>query len=315
MAHYTSLSHTNLQTILADYAIEKLVSHSVLSGGSENTNYLVKTEAGTFVLTICEQKSEEEAKRLASLLLHLDLHNFDTSVLIKTKNGAFTSLWDKKPIMLKAYIEGDIIRDLPKNLFIYLGKELGKLHQIPPPDYLPRTLNYGIEHFEKVQLYAKDSSFSKWLKTVKSHIENHMSSELPRSLIHSDIFYNNIIVDKERNRATIMDFEEACYYFRVFDIGMMIIGTCSKDDVIRMSDVASLLEGYQQEISLLSIEIDALQAFTAYGAAATAFWRHQNYNHVNVDETMRDHFVAMKKLADQVISIPAKEFINCFKYD
>jgi len=311
MAHYTVLNNTDLQTILTHYTVGKVVSYTVLSGGSENTNYLVRTEVGAFVLTICEQKSEEEAHKLASLLVYLNRHNFETSTLVKTTSGAFTVVWNEKPVMLKAYIEGDIIKELPKNLLVYLGKELGKLHQIPPPDYLPQALNYGIEHFDKVQKYAKNSSFYLWLKDVQKYIESHINSDLPKSLIHSDIFYNNIIVDKEGKTATVMDFEEACYYFRVFDIGMTIIGTCSKDQVLNLDDVTSLLEGYQQEVSLLSIEIDALQAFTTYGAAATAYWRHQNYNYVNVDESMRDHYVAMKKQADQVMSIPSEEFIDC----
>ena len=33
----------------------------------------------------------------------------------------------------------------------------------------------------------------------------------------------------DARRATIMDFEEASYYYRVFDIGMMFIGICCKE--------------------------------------------------------------------------------------
>ena len=308
MAHYTVLNDTSIQTILIDYGIEKVTSYKVLSGGSENTNYLVKTKNNSFVLTICEQKSIKDATELASLLEYLKLNKFSTSILIKTITGAFTTVWNDKPVMLKEFIEGTIVEDLPNDLLEYLGKELGKLHQVKAPDYLPVSVNYGIEHFNEVEIYAPNSSFNSWLKSMENYIKDHISTELPKTIIHSDIFYNNIIVNEDNSYATIMDFEEACYYYRLFDIGMMIVGTCCQKEVINLDKVANLLKGYQQENKLLESEIKALQAFTVYGAVVTAFWRHQNFNHINIDVTMKDHYLAMKELADHIKGVPYKEF-------
>lgn len=69
-----------------------------------------------------------------------------------------------------------------------------------------------------------------------------------------------------------------------------------------------MLTGYQKHITLANSEVKALQAFTAYGATATAFWRHQNFNYVNVDETMKDHYQAMQNIAIDVLKIPSDEF-------
>ncbi len=309
MAQYTVLNDTDLQTILSHYTVEKVLSYKVLSGGLENTNYLVKTENNSFVLTICEQKSIEKAEELASLLDYLNLNNFSTSKLVKTNNEALTAVWNEKPVMLKEFIQGEIIQDLPKELLVYLGSELSKLHQIKAPDYLPRTLNYGIEHFDRVQLYARDSTFYKWLKRTQDYIEAYISPELPKAFIHSDIFYNNIIVNRDGKCATIMDFEEACYYYRVFDIGMMLIGTCCDGETINLNKVACLLEGYQREIELLDIEKKALRAFTVYAATATAFWRHQNFNYVNVILEKKDHYLEMKLLADGIRNLPDNFFV------
>jgi homoserine kinase type II len=303
MTQYTVLNDIGIQTILAHYGVEKLTSYTVLSGGSENTNYLVNTENKTFVLTICEQKSIQEAKELASLLVYLKSNTFSTSILVKTITGALTTEWNNKPVMLKEFIKGDIVQDLSESLLIYLGRELAQLHQIKAPDYLPQAVAYGLERFDEVQVYAPKSSFYTWLKSTQKYIEKHIDIDLPKALIHSDIFNNNIIVDKEGKQATIMDFEEACYYYRVFDIGMMIIGTCSHEATINLSKVASLLKGYQGEIKLLEIEKKALKAFTVYAATATGYWRHQNYNYVNVVPEMKDHFLEMKNLADYIMSL------------
>ena len=309
MAQYTVLNDVDLQTILTHYPVGKVVSYKILSGGSENTNYLVNTENNAFVLTICEQKSQEEAKELASLLVYLQANKFATSKLQKTKNADLIVVWSDKPVMLKEFIQGDLIEDIPENLMVYLGRELAKLHQIKAPNYLSNQLAYGIEHFDEVQTYAPDSTFYNWLKSMKNYIENHNSVELPKSLIHSDIFNNNIIIDKSGEFATIMDFEEACYYYRVFDIGMMIVGTCCEKEVVNLHKVASLLKGYQQENKLLKIEIESLQAFTVYAATATAFWRHQNFNHINIIPEKKEHYLEMKLLADAIMNMPDGDFV------
>jgi homoserine kinase type II len=305
MAQYTVINDTDLEIILKRYGIGNIQSYKILSGGSENTNYLVEALSKSFVLTICEQKSAQEAENLALLLNDLKLQNFSTSKLVATLKGAFTTQWNDKPVILKEFIEGTIIQDFSEDLLLYLGRELAKLHQVNVPDYVPRTLNYGsIERFDEVKVYAPNSSFYRWLKNTQCYIEDFISPELRKSLIHSDIFYSNVIVSEDRKVATIMDFEEACYYYRVFDIGMMIVGICFEGETINQKKMKSLLEGYQQENKLLEIEIYSLKAFTVYAATATAFWRHQNFNYVNVDATLKDHYLEMKNLADTIMNRP-----------
>jgi len=311
MTYYTALNEGDIQIILNYYTNDKVRSFKVLSGGSENTNYLVNTENQDFVLTVCEQKSLEEAKNLACLLEYLHDNNFATSKVQKTKSERFIEIWNDKPIMLKQFIKGHIIQDFPDNLLFYLGKELAKLHQIKAPNYIPQTLNYGnINRFDEVKSYAPGSYFYTWIKDTKRYIEKHISADLPKTLIHSDIFSSNVIVDKELKHATIMDFEEACHYYRVFDIGMMIVGTCSDQKTINLNKLTFLLDGYQQESTLLEIEKKALKAFTVYAAATTAFWRHHNFNYVNIIPEKKDHYMEMKLLADAVMNLPDSCFID-----
>lgn len=312
MAQYTYLNKTDIQSILTPYGINNVLSYKVLSGGWVNTNYLVSTPTQDFVLTISEQKSLQTAKLLASFLVYLDQNNFTTSKIARALNGALTTVWNQKPILLKEFIKGDVIEDLSENILTYLGVELAKLHKIEPPEYLPNEVSYGMEHFDEMDVYAPDSSFYTWLKSLRKHIEDLIGPELPKSLVHGDIFFNNVIVSKDGKRATIMDFEDACNYYRVFDIGMMLIGTCSEGESLSLYKAGHILKGYQQKIKLMDIEINALQAFTAYGAAATAFWRHQNFNYVHVDASMKDHYLALKNLADNVMNIPFEQFRTIF---
>ncbi len=308
MATYTVLNTIDLQTILLEYDIQEIQSFRVLHGGSENTNYLVSTMLKKYVLTICEQKTPKKTEELAFLLEHLEQNNFTTSKVVKTKKGSLVTIWKTKPVMIKEYLEGDIVTDLSKKTLNCLGKELAKLHQIKAPDYLSDTVDYGIEKFDRVKKYAPDSSFYFWLKTTQKYIEEHISTELPKALIHSDIFYNNVIVSKEGKQATIMDFEEACYYYRVFDIGMVIIGTCCMETSVNREKIQQLLQGYEAENKLMTVEKKVLKAFTVYAATATAFWRYQNFNFIHVVPHMKNHYLAMRNLADAVQKLPDTDF-------
>ena len=105
-----------------------------------------------------------------------------------------------------------------------------------------------------------------------------------------------------------MDFEEACYFFRVFDIGMTIVGTCCESGQLDLNKTANLLSGYEQMIPLLPIEKKALQAHTVYAATATAFWRHKNFNYVHVIPEKKEHYREMYSLANHIKAIPPNRF-------
>jgi len=313
MAHYTKLNQETLAELLQqEYGIEGMSDFKVLSGGSQNTNYWVKTSNRAFVLTVCEQKTLEEAEELAKLLTYLNANDFATSEVIPTIGGGLAAVFEGKPILLKSFIEGRIEKDLSPELLVSLGQQLARLHQIPAPDYLPQSLSSGIEAFDEVKLYAPESEFYVWLKEIRTYIEVFLEEDMPKALIHSDIFFNNIIIQPNGKEGTIMDFEEATYYYRVFDIGMMLVGSCSEGTHLNPLKMQSLLQGYQQISPLSSAEKKALQAFTVYGAAATAFWRHQNFNFVHVIPEMKEHYRAMKDLADSVRGMKAEIWSDFF---
>jgi homoserine kinase type II len=308
MSNNNGLTHKSVVDILSVYGIQTIDSFRLLSGGSANSNYLVKTSVKDYVLTISEQKSLDEASKLANLLEYLEVNNFSTSKIVKTTANEVITLWNAKPVMVKEYLDGDIVDDLSLPLLTSLGEQLALLHLLPAPDYLPKKLSYGVEKYDEVRVYAPESDFFSWLKETQAYIESFISEDLPYAMIHSDIFSDNIIVSKDGNTATIMDFEEATYYYRIFDLGMMIVGTCCGAAGLSFDKAKSLLTGYKKHITLAGCEVKALQAFTAYGAAATAFWRHQNFNYVNVDEKMQDHYQAMQNIAVEVLKIPNDEF-------
>jgi len=313
MAQYSNLTAPEIEDILNNFSINNMESYNVLSGGLENTNYLINTEEVKYVLTICEQKSEESARELAYLLEHLENSHFETSKIIRNTNNDSVTLWNGKPIMIKKFIEGKIIKDLSPHLLELIGKELGKLHKIEAPEYLPKQMQYGKERFANVEKYAANSLFDIWLKEKLAYVSPYFTANLPKALIHGDVFYDNVIISEDENSVIIMDFEEAACYYRVYDIGMIIIGVCGEENAVNMDKARCILKGYCREIELLDIEINALQAFTVYAGASMTFWRHINFNYTRPDPKFSDHYLGLKVLTDFIAEQPADCFLQLIK--
>ena len=223
------------------------------------------------------------------------------------------TLWKGRPIMIKKFIEGKILKYLPHHLIELIGRELGKLHKIEAPEYLPKQVNYGKEQFVNVKKYAANSSFDIWLKEKLEYISPYFASNLPKAFIHSDVFSDNVVISEDESSVVILDFEESAYYYRVFDLGMMIIGICGEGQTVNFDKARYILKGYRQEIQLLDIEINALQAFTVYAGAAMTFWRHINFNYTKPDSKLSNHYLGLKVLTDYVEQQPADCFLKLVK--
>ena len=60
MAVYTHISLEDINLFINDYEIGKLIEYEGISEGVENTNYKLKTEKGSFILTIYEDRVEKK---------------------------------------------------------------------------------------------------------------------------------------------------------------------------------------------------------------------------------------------------------------
>lgn len=310
MAQYTTLTRQEIEQIASDYSITNIHSFKVLNGGSENTNYAIFSDSGNYVLTICEQKSTQKATELALLLEHLEKNHFRSSQVLRNNQNKLIGLWKNKPFIMKVFLEGTVHESLPVHLMELMGIELGKLHQIEAPNFLATQANFGKEQFSFVSNYAPNSDFEKWLHEKHEMLKPYFQLDIPRVLIHSDLFANNTVISKDETTLTIMDFEEAVNYYRIFDIGMTIIGSCRDGETIDKEKVAALLTGYLQEIQLTQLEINSLKAFTVYAGTAMTYWRHLNFNYTEPIPDLFDHYLGLKVITEFIEKLPNDYFLS-----
>jgi len=311
MALYARLDKAAVEGLARRFGIDDITAFSVLDGGSENSNYCVETNSGKYVLTLCDQKSLKHATDLANLLVYLTDHGIRTSRVVVPPKEPIVILHDEKPVMLKHYVDGVIAANLTGNLLVQLGEEMARLHDISAPSFLPKSFPYGCSYFSEVTNTNLDHAYVDWLSERNSYLQKRIPQNLPTTLIHGDVFFDNIIV-KDDQLMAIVDFEEACHYYRSFDLGMVIVGACRNRHGISFQKARRFLRGYQNDMTLQSVERECLKTFAVYAAVATSFWRFRQYHLLRPEPLLYDKHVEMQTLADTISEYSDSSFTELF---
>jgi len=311
MALYARLDRAAVEGLARQYGVDDIAAFSVMDGGRENTNYCLETNSGKYILTLFDQKSLKHATDLASLLVYLTDHGIRTSRVVVPPKEPIVVLHNEKPVMLKHYVDGHVTAKLTGDLLVQLGEEMARLHEIPAPSYLPQSFPYGRSYFPEVTNSNLGHPYVDWLSEKISYLQKRIPQHLPMALIHGDVFFDNLIVQGERLMA-IIDFEEACHYYRSFDLGMVIIGACRDGQTICFEKARRFIRGYQNDMTLESIERETLKTFAVYAAVATSFWRFRHYHRRRPEPQLYDKHVEMQTLADTISEYPRSSFTELF---
>lgn len=309
MAKFTVLTSRKIENILERYPLGRLLSFSALDGGLANSSVKIKTECGRYILSVCDEKKMDEISRLCSLLNYLEKHHFPTTRVVAARDGEHCIDFQGKPLYIKHFIDGEVVRQLTDHQLFEVGATLAGLHEIPPYPGLPERFSYGIECFDELKDSASAESYYQWLSTCRKRVEEARTEALPKGFVHGDLFFDNMVF-ADGSLAALLDFEEACHYYRIFDIGMTAVGCCAPGGTLSLEMTAALLDGYQSIRKLETAERRLLQLYVEYGATATSFWRFRQYNIKNPDEGMKNHYRAMMEIAIRAGAIDADLFVD-----
>lgn len=309
MATYTTLDRTIIEKLLENYDVGNVVNCTPLAGGKANSSIVITTERGRFVLSVCDEKNSDEITSLTSILEYLHEHDFPATRIIRTLSARPLIEYDRKPVYLKEYIEGTVIEPLTASMVYQVGVCLARLHSIPPHPDLLDYFSYGVESFHEVIEMEPPNNYSAWLRARSGAINKGCEGNLPRGFIHGDLFADNMLFSGG-NLVAFLDFEEACNYFLLFDLGMCATGCCTIDGRFSQELAASLMSGYQSMRKLTPLEQQLLQLHIEYGAVATSFWRYRQYNIRYPNDGHPTLYKEMSGLAEQIRDIPHDVFLQ-----
>ena len=288
---YTEVSFQDASDIIIAAGLSDLVNLEKLPGGWANSNYKLSLNDNTKrVLKIWDEQTLDEVDYLLSITTYLSDNGVPTPSPIPFSNGEFMVVKNGLAWTLLPFVEGAWLEPNDSSLYS-LGRIQASLHLIKSPVNLKEKFSMGNSLFDKLFSIADErnewSDFLRMLKSESTILKQNIG-ELPRGIIHGDLFPDNILGTND-NINSILDFEEVCYDILAFDLVMTFVGCGWENGEPVVERWVALLEGYQSDRMLSHEERDSLSDLHHLATLSIAAWRYWQFviNLPNTEHTGR----------------------------
>src|ERR1700728_1703598 len=141
MAVYTDVAAEDLARFLAGYDVGELLSYKGIAEGVENSNFLVHTSSGNFILTLYERRvAERDLPFFLSLMEHLAKRGITCPQPVKNRAGKTLGKLAGRPAAMVTFLDGLWIRRPTAAHCAALGEALARLH-VAGGDFLMQRAN------------------------------------------------------------------------------------------------------------------------------------------------------------------------------
>ena len=273
MAVYTDVGDDELRAFVADYDIGALISYSGIAEGVENSNFLIRTERGSYILTLYEQRvSPEDLPFFISLMEHLARRGVTCPQPLQTRRGEALRTLCGRPAAMVSFLEGMWPRRVQPFHCAALGEALGTLHLAGADFALRRTNALSVGAWPELARACGDSADSvrpglaDFLEEECTYLEANWPSDLPVGIIHADLFPDNVFFLGDR-LSGLIDFYFACTDAFAYDLGICLNAWCFEPDgSFNLTKGRHLISRYQAVRPLSSPEARALPLLARGGA-------------------------------------------------
>ena len=232
MAVYTKLNHNKIEEILSNYNLGKLNQFKGIEEGIENSNYFLSVGKKKFILTIYEKRvKSEDLPFFSNLMSSLNKSNFKCPApIINNQNETITDFEGKK-LMIVSFLEGKAKQSLSPLNCKSVGIEVANMHKITSNFKFKRDNDLSVKSWRTLFNSVKDKcskihkDLPKLIEENLNDVEKNWPVNLPRGIIHADLFHDNIFFIKDKFSG-IIDFYFSCEDFLAFEIAICFNALC-----------------------------------------------------------------------------------------
>lgn len=269
MAVYTDITEAELGAFLLDYDIGELLSYKGIAEGTENSNFILHTgggvDSGTFILTLYEKRvARADLPFFLGLMDHLARRGVSCPLPVRRRDGEVIGELAQRPAAIITFLEGMWPRRPTAAHCRAVGEALARLHvagadfPLARPNALSlagwRTLWEGCQ----ARADEVEAGLGAEVAAELAALEAGWPRELPRGVIHADLFPDNVFFLGER-LSGLIDFYFACNDFLAYDVATCLNAWCfERDHAFNLTKGAALLAGYQSVRPLEPEEVAAL---------------------------------------------------------
>jgi homoserine kinase type II len=297
MAVFTSVTEADISAWLADYSLGNLLELQGIPAGIENTNYFVTTGNGRFVLTLFEKLTADDLPFYLNLMSHLARHGIPCPAPVANKHNRFLGELNGKPACIVSRLSGKSVMQPTAAHCTAVGAMLGQMHVAGQSfgDVMlnPRGSAWRFETSQQVKRFLSPQDAAMLESEVELHAKNTLT-DIPRGVIHADLFRDNVLMDGERVGGLI-DFYFACTGNLLYDVAITVNDWCmGAEGKLDAERTRALLSAYHAARPFTAREAEVWPL--ALRVAALRFWISRLYDlHLPRDAEMvkphdPDHF-------------------------
>ena len=273
MAVYTELSDEELDAFLRGYDLGAVVSLKGIAEGVENSNFLLQTTGGRFILTLYEKRVDPaDLPFFLGLMEHLSRRGITCPLPVANREGHALGRLAGRPAAIITFLDGVSVRRPRADHCAGVGRALAQLHQAADGFALTRANALSVGGwrplFEMCAGRADEvqPGLGAEIAAELDFVEAHWPTGLPAGIIHADLFPDNVFF--LRNRLSgLIDFYFACNDMLAYDLGICLNAWCFEPDgSLNLTKSRALLRGYDDSRPLTPEEI-ALLPLLARGAS------------------------------------------------
>jgi homoserine kinase type II len=291
MAVYTDVSDEELESFITSYDIGALTSFKGIAEGVENSNYLVHTESGPYILTLYEKRvAREDLPYFLALMEHLASRGITCPLPVHDRAGRNLKELAGRPAALITFLEGLWVRRPSLKHCTGLGGALARFHVAGADFPLHRANSLSLPGwrtlFGEIGRSADEVTPGLSTEIAKElhHLERAWPSELPQGVIHADLFPDNVFFLGDKVSGLI-DFYFACNDTLAYDVAVCLNAWCfEKDASFNVTKARALLQAYEKVRPLTTPELKHLP--TLARGAALRFLLTRTYDWLNTDENV-----------------------------
>jgi homoserine kinase type II len=265
MAVYTDVADDELRAFVAFYEIGEVLSCKGIAEGVENSNYLVTTERGNFILTLYEKRvARADLPFFIALMEHLAQNGVACPTPLHGRDGAVLRELCGRPAAMVTFLAGMWPRRIQPFHCAGVGRALAALHRAGACFAMTRPNDLSVTGWQR--LFAACAAragevqpgLAAELAAELQILERDWPRDMPAGVIHADLFPDNVFF-RDQQISGLIDFYFACTDFLAYDVAVCLNAWCFEaDGSLNVTKTRLLLEGYRQIRPLSPAELAAL---------------------------------------------------------
>ena len=273
MAVYTEVSDEDIAAFVAEYDIGALGSFKGIAEGVENSNYLLLTNTGPFIVTLYEKRvSADDLPFFLGLMEHLAARGVPCPTPIRGRDGAALRRLCGRPAAIISFLGGVWPRRIRPEQCSALGAAVARLHLAGADFGLRRANALSTPGWRPLfeacrgRADAVCEGLEGIIDAELGRLEADWPEDLPAGVIHADLFPDNVFFEGPR-LSGLIDFYFACNDYFAYDIAVCLNAWCfERDGAFNVTKARNMLSAYRGERALSAAELAAIPLL-ARGAA------------------------------------------------